>query len=236
MTLSVVIPTWNEASVIGVAVAKAMAVARVGEVIVSDGGSTDGTVELAHAAGARVISGAKGRGAQQRLGAESASGEVIVFLHADTWLDARAGDTIHQTLQSPSAGRPVVGGAFTKRFRDASWIMRGARARSWLFFQLTGYAFGDQAIFVRRSALEQLGGMPPVPLMEEFELCRLLRSGGRLVLLRPSVSTSARRFCEKGILTTYVRMVRVLWLYRCGVSPAELQGIYEGRTKSTDCR
>lgn len=229
MTLSVVIPTWNEASSISVAVSKALAINRVTQVIVSDGGSVDETCALAYAAGARVMSGARGRGSQLRLGAAACAGEVIVLLHADTWLHPAAGDAIERAFRPSGVKRPVVAGAFTKRFRDAPSIMRGARWRSWLFFQFTGYAFGDQAIFVRREVLEQIGGVPPVPLMEEFELFRRLRSVGRMVLLQPSVTTSARRFRQHGIVKTYGRMMRVLWLYRRGVSPDELAKIYDGR-------
>ncbi|HTI68406.1 MAG TPA: TIGR04283 family arsenosugar biosynthesis glycosyltransferase [Candidatus Limnocylindria bacterium] len=228
MTLSVIIPTWNEAAAIETVVKRARAVPEVVEIIISDGGSTDGTLDVARRQGTRIVTGAKGRGAQMRLGAESATGDVVLFLHADTWVRPAIGQSIARALQVPNASvRPIVGGAFYKRFRDAPWYMRGARFRSWAFFRIFGVPLGDQAIFVRRQVLEAVGGMPPLPLMEEFELVRRLRRVGKLVLLRPSVSASARRFVTRGVFSTYWRMTRVLWFYTCGTPPAELERVYE---------
>jgi hypothetical protein len=151
----------------------------------------------------------------------------VVLLHADTWLPPTAGAAISGALEFRRSKVPVVGGGFLKGFRDAPWIMRGARFRSWAFVKLTGVVLGDQAMFVRRRILEQIGGVPEVPLMEEFVLCRRLRAVGRLVLLSPSVSTSARRFRRNGVVTTYTRMARALWLYSRSASWDDIRAIYE---------
>ena len=227
MTLSVVIPTLNESGSLPGALDSVFRVPEVSEVLVVDGGSTDGTEALARARGCRWIPSARGRGLQCRVGALAAKSDVVLFLHADTWLPSGAGRAIEAALEGSAISNPVVGGAFRKRFRDAPWCMRGARFRSWLWFQLTCRPFADQAIWVRRSALESVGGCPDLPLMEEFELVRRLRNVGRIVLLGEVVSTSARRFRRRGVFRTYLLMARILAAHAAGTPPDELRRRYE---------
>ncbi len=227
MTLSVVIPALNEAGSLPGALDSVFRVPEVSEVLVVDGGSTDGTEALARGRGCRWIPSARGRGLQCRVGAMAAKGDVVLFLHADTWLPAGAGRAIRAALDRSGTSDPIVGGAFRKRFRDAPGCMRGARFRSWLWFHLTHRPFADQAIWVRRSALESVGGCPDLPLMEEFELVRRLRQIGRIVLLGEVVSTSARRFRRRGVLRTYLLMARILVAHAVGTSPEELRRRYE---------
>lgn len=222
---SVIIPTWNEAAELPETLRRVRALPEVGELIVSDGGSSDDTCNFASGAGARVVVGTKGRGFQLRRGAELARSEVVLLLHADTWLPPNAGAAIRRALK-PSA---AVGGAFYKAFRDPHWLMRGSRLRCWWRMHTRQFAYGDQAIFVRRDVLERLGGVPAVPLMEEHELCRRLRPIGRLVLAAATVTTSARRFHERGVLRTYWRMAVANARWHRGASPEELRGFYERR-------
>lgn len=221
--ISAVIPTWNEAGNLEATVAHLRVIPEIVEVLVSDGGSTDGTCELAARLGCRVLKGAKGRGQQMRLGAAEATGDAVVLVHADTWLAPDAGQAMVRCLRDPL----VVGGGFWKRFRDAPWTMRGSRFRCWLRLWWGGRILGDQGMFVRRSVLEGVGGVPGQPLMEEIELCRRLRRVGRLALAGAGVSTSARRFTGRGVLRTYWLMGRVSWDYRRGVPPEELARRYE---------
>ena len=133
MTISVVIPTLNEAAELRATLACVAGVPEVTEVIVSDGGSVDDTVSLARAAGARVVSGPRGRGGQLRRGADLATGDVVLLLHADTWLPPDAGVAIQRVMEGAGAGGPVVGGAFLKAFRNPPWLTRGSRLRCrWL--------------------------------------------------------------------------------------------------------
>lgn len=220
MTVSVVIPTLNEAHALPATLA---AIGTGAEVIVSDGGSSDATIALAHAAGARVIEGTSGRGRQLAAGIAASSGEVLLLVHADTWLPPTALAAVIKVMES----RDVAGGGFHKRFRDGPALLRwGDVFRSMLVYRVTGRLFGDQSIFARKSALVAAGGMPDWPLMEDFELCRRLRTQGRLVLLREVVETSGRRFSEQGLWRTWWRMTLVLIGHTLGARPETLARLY----------
>ena len=233
MTFSVVIPTLNEEQSLPGTLSAALrakaaghALGHAGGIVVSDGGSTDATCALAQAAGVRVFSGPPGRGRQMAAGVQATEGDVVVLVHADTWLPETAFVAIARVLQDSQ----VVGGGFRKRFRDGPPLLRfGAGLRSILFFRVTGRLFGDQAIFARRSALEAAGGVPEWPLMEDFELCRRLRTVGRLTMLRDEVWTSGRRFSEQGTLRMWWRMAAVMWGHSRGATPEESSRRYLGR-------
>lgn len=229
MTISVVIPTLNEAAELPETLRRCAAVSEVVEVVVSDGGSSDGTSLIASAAGARWIVGSPGRGGQLRRGAEGTVGDVVLLLHADTWLPPDAGTAISRALESPD----VVAGAFQKVLRDPPWLTRGSRLRCRMRMACFQFAYGDQAIFVRNEVLRQVGGVPDVPLMEEHRLCAALRRRGRLALAGATVSTSARRFRARGPLRTYVLMAHVSLRYWMGARPETLRRIYEGRVNAT---
>lgn len=236
MRLSVVIPTLNEASELPATLRHIAAVPEVVEIIVSDGGSRDGTEAVARATAARWISGSPGRGRQLRVGAAAATGDVIVLVHADTWLPVEAGQAIAAALSSPGleAGRSdasaVVGGGFQKEFREGNWLLRStARWRSIAYFRLTGRLFGDQAIFLRREVLEATGGVPDLPLMEEFALCRQITVRGSLTLLSATVSTSGRTFRRRGVLRTWWLMWCIQRAWIRGVPAEELSRRYRAR-------
>jgi len=221
--LSVVIPTLNEADELAETLRRARAVPEVIEVIVADGGSTDATRDIAARAGCFVTETAPGRGGQLRAGVALAKGDVVVLLHADTWLPASAGEAIGAAL----CDARVVAGGFYKVFREPpSWLVRGARFKCWWRWLVARRVMGDQAMFVRRDALEAVGGVPDVPLMEEVELCRRLRARGRLALADAVVSTSARRFAKRGVLRTYWLMWSVTVRHLLGTPPRELAAMY----------
>jgi rSAM/selenodomain-associated transferase 2 len=221
--ISAVVPTWNEAAGIAVTLQHLHAVPEIREVIVVDGGSNDRTREVAEGLSCSVVTSPRGRGTQLRTGAGLARGDVILFVHADTWLPRDAGEALLRCLRDPL----IVGGGFWKRFQNPPWTMRGARFRCWFRLWWNGSVLGDQALFVRRSALEAAGGVPEQPLMEEIELCRRLRRVGRLALAGATVTSSERRFRERGVLRTYWLMWRVSRAYRRGVPPEELARLYD---------
>ncbi len=225
MRISVVIPALDEAAELPATLLRARAVPEVAEIILSDGGSRDATRQIAEQAGAQVVTGTKGRGHQLRAGASAASSEVVLLLHADTWLAPGAGRAIAGAFADPR----VVGGACSKAFREPHWLMRGSRARCAWRMRAFQFAYGDQAIFVRRDVLERVGGIPAVPLMEEHELCRALRGVGKLVLADTVVTTSARRFRDRGVLRTYWRMAMANLRWNLGVSPEAIRRAYERR-------
>jgi rSAM/selenodomain-associated transferase 2 len=219
--LSVIIPTLNEASELPETLKRARAIPEVLEIIVVDAGSTDDTRAIARDHNCIVIESEPSRGKQLRLGAQRASGDVVLFLHADTWLPENAGTVIAETLARPL----VVAGGFYKRFRDGG-ALPGSRLRCWLLWALTNRLFGDQAIFVKRDVLENCGGVPAVPLMEEFELCKNISIQGRIALAKSTVLTTARKFREEGTLRTYWRMAQCTFRYWLGTSPRRLMEIY----------
>jgi len=221
--ISVVIPTLNEASELPATLRFIKKNPEIGEVIVVDGGSGDVTQGLARENGCQVFECPPSRGKQLRLGAFMTRGEVILLLHADTWLPENAGQSLLKCLEDPT----VVGGGFYKVFRGGSRLLWGSKFKCALRFHLAHRILGDQGMFVRRDALEKVGGIPDLVLMEDVELCRRLRTSGRLCLAKATVRTSPRRFDRLGVFRTYARMWRVFWQYRLGVAPERLKELYE---------
>ena len=218
--LSVVIPTWNEAPLVADAVACA---ARIGdEVIVADGGSTDGTAAIARGAGAVLVEAPKGRGAQLRAAAPLARGEVFLILHADARLPASAREAIFVALADPQ----VPGGNFLVRFFPESWFTRLLVPGNDLRRKLTRRYYGDSGVFIRSSALRELGGVEPWPVMHDYDLSARMERAGRGAYLRePSVLASARRF-EGREIGTLMRWLSIQSLYRLGLSPRLLGKAY----------
>jgi rSAM/selenodomain-associated transferase 2 len=213
LTLSVIIPALNEAENIG-AVVEAVRRASPHEVIVVDGGSTDATAELARQAGAIVLSSPPGRGLQQRLGAEHARAEALLFLHADTKLPKNFPAIAAEIL----AHTTVAGGAFRFQVDEPGlgyrWIERLVDWRC-RFFELP---YGDQAIFVRAETLRQIGGYPALPIMEDYELVRRLKRVGRIQVANEQAVTSARRWRKLGALRAALTNIGCLAAYTLGVS------------------
>jgi rSAM/selenodomain-associated transferase 2 len=215
--ISVVIPTLNEGDRVAAAVASARAAFGECEVLVVDAGSTDRTVAAATAAGATVVSAAGSRAAAMNAGAAIASGDLLLFLHADTTLPAGAAVAISSALRHASAG------AFRIRFdRPRPVIERVVNARSRLF----KVVYGDQALFVSRAAFDRAGGYRPIPIMEDRDLARRLRRDGGLVLLPLHVTTSSRRHRTDGDLRTLARAWLIQLLYTLRVPPDRLARRY----------
>ena len=222
-TISVVIPALNEADHLAATISSARAIPEVKEIIVVDGGSRDATRAVAEQLGCRVLGSEPSRGRQMRLGASHASGDVVLLLHADTWLPPNAGRAALNCLRDPT----VVAGGFWKVFRNTPWLLLGSRWKCAVRLFLGRRIAGDQALFIRREVLEQIGGVPDMHLMEEFELCRRLRQVGRLALADATLVTSARRFEKLGVLRTYFRMWYITNLYRLGMPPHKLSHLYD---------
>jgi rSAM/selenodomain-associated transferase 2 len=220
-SISIIIPALNEAEFIGETLDAASRVRGEVEVIVVDGGSADGTAEVARARGARVVTAARGRGAQMHAGALAARGELLWFLHADTRAPADAAECIARALRDTRA----VGGNFRIRFDGAG---AAARFLTWLYprLRLLGLAYGDSGFFVRRAAYERAGGFKPFPVFEDLDLLRALWKQGRFVQAESCVVTSSRRFEGRSFALTFARWSLLQTLYWLGVSPHALARLY----------
>ena len=186
--ISIIIPTFNEE---GELPATLKSIGNNLDVIVVDAGSSDKTCEIAARSGARVIQSEKRqRAAQMNRGAGEARGEILLFLHADTWLPPDAFQNIEHACGDPK----IVGGGFRRRFRSHSAFLRLTCALADWRCRAFGWFLGDQAIFVKRSAFEVIGGFRDMPQFEDVDLCRRLKNRGRLVFIKSKVQSSARRF------------------------------------------
>jgi len=199
--LSVVVPTLEEEDRLGDCLDSIEAQMGLAEVVVSDGGSGDHTVELAARRGCRVVAGPRGRGGQIRRGVAAATGDVVVVLHADTRLLPGTLARIMEALQR----RPEApGGACGMRFGEGEGRMRFVAWLNNRRAELFGIGFGDQAQFFRREALEAAGGYPDLPLMEDVELSLRLKSLGRPLFLPQGVAVSPRRWQRRGVLSNFL--------------------------------
>ncbi len=221
MHVTVIIPALDEEKSIASTV-DAVKSLRPDEVIVVDGGSTDRTRELSERAGATVLSSPRGRACQMNRGAQEASGDIFLFLHADTRLPPSALDDVRSALADPE----FVGGRFDVELEGDRWILRVVGTMINLRSRLTKVATGDQAIFVRRKIFKEIGGFPDIPLMEDIVFCRALKRKGKLACLRSRVITSARRWEAEGVLRTVFKMWTLKLLFLAGISPLRLKRFY----------
>lgn len=223
MTLvSVVLPVLDEAALLPGALAALKEAAPDAELVVVDGGSSDGTQAAARAAAHVLVKSPRpGRGFQMDLGLRAASGRIVLFLHADTRLpDGWPGALTSAFCALPSP----VWGAFRLAFDDPRPAFRLLERGAALRQALTGVPHGDQGIAVDREAALAAGGIPHVPLMEEYELSR--RLGGRCVALPGDALTSARRYERLGPLKTAARNTALVALWHLGVPPGRLARLY----------
>lgn len=221
MDISVIIPTLNEAATIGETLRRLRSSASC-EVIVVDGGSDDGTPELARPQADLVLSAGRGRATQMNVGARAASGQVLLFLHADTVLPPDFPALLENALRNPR----VVGGRFDVRLDAEGRLFRIIETLMNLRSRLSRIATGDQAIFVRGRTFLELGGYREAELMEDLELSYRLKRQGELACLREQVVTSARRWQRDGIVRTIGLMWLLRFLYFIGVSPSYLKTFY----------
>jgi rSAM/selenodomain-associated transferase 2 len=225
LKISIIVPALNEAEGIA-AVLTGLASLRNGghEVIVVDGSSSDKTAALARHAADRVFSAPRGRASQMNAGAALASGEVLLFLHADTRLPENADARVLQGLAA--SGR--AWGRFDVRIEGESRLLPVIAFFMNLRSRATGIATGDQAIFVRRDAFQRVGGFPPLELMEDIALSRSLKCVSRPLCLADKAVTSGRRWERRGVLRTVFLMWWLRLRFFLGAAPASLARFYDG--------
>lgn len=225
MRVSVIIPTLNEAPGIALTLSHVRQTGEC-ELVVVDGGSSDGTADIARAHADSVVTVARGRAQQMNAGARVATGEVLLFLHADTVLPDGFSALVQQALYDPA----VVGGRFDVRLDAEGWPFRMIETLMNTRSRWTKICTGDQALFTRRETFLALGGFPELELMEDIEFSRRLKKVGRIACLRARVRTSARRWQRDGVLRTIALMWTLRLAYFYGVSPRRLKTFY-GETR-----
>jgi len=222
--ISIILPVFNE-SLLLPSVLQSLARYRDGnfEVIVADGGSSDGTLSIAKQWSDRLVLSPKGRGIQMNQGANLAEGEILLFLHADSTLDPKGLDAIRESLRDDH----MVGGAFHLSIDSSHWglclVSFGANLRT----ALNRIPYGDQGIFVRKKVFERMGGFQDLPFMEELDFFRRLKKEGKVTLLKERIKTSPRRWDQEGIIKVTLRNQVFLGLYYFGVSPHYLVRWYQ---------
>ncbi|HEX5846337.1 MAG TPA: TIGR04283 family arsenosugar biosynthesis glycosyltransferase [Rhodoplanes sp.] len=223
MRLSIIIPVLDEeAEIAHVLAALAPLRSRGVETIVVDGGSRDRTVALAAPLADRVITAPRGRAVQMNTGAVAATGDVLLFLHADTRLPAEADRLVLDGLAR--SGRQW--GRFDVRISGRHPLLRVVAALMNIRSRLTGIATGDQAMFVRRDLFERVGGFPAIPLMEDVAFSRAAKRVGEPLCLSPRAITSGRRWEQRGVMRTILLMWRLRLAYSLGAAPARLAHLY----------
>ncbi len=222
-SVSVVIPSLNEEKWIGSSIRSALE-AGATEVIVTDGGSMDATIEIARTLGARVVEGEGMRARQMNAGFEATTGDVVCFLHADTLLPD---DGCKAMLESVARG--VEFGGFRLSFCEPSLRLSVAAFMINTRTSLTRTPWGDQAQFFRRDVFDAAGRYAEVPIMEDYDMAQRMKRRSRPTLLHTKVKTSGRRFLELGILRTAAVNWRIIFAWHSGVPPETLRRLYGSR-------
>jgi len=220
--VSIIVPVLNEADLIEPFLRKLRNLDANLEIIVVDGGSSDGTWSLAEPLADRVISARRGRASQMNAGAEIARGQTLWFMHADLNAPVHSIALIQKALSDPR----VVGGCFRLRFPRPEWIYRVSDSLGNLAVNLFGFALGDHGIFCRREAFRKVGGYPDVPILEDAEIYLRLRGEGRMVQLCDKVVTDPRTFEVYGRYRTTAVYFAILALYVLGVPIRVLNRMY----------
>jgi rSAM/selenodomain-associated transferase 2 len=221
--VTVVVPVLDEAAALPGLLDHLAGLAGRWEVVVADGGSRDGTPELAaaHPLAPRLVGPVRGRAAQCNAAAAVATGEVLVFLHADSRLPPAAHATLTAALRDPG----VAGGNFALRFDGEDRFSRVLTA--WYAIQRrAGIYYGDSAIWLRTAAFAALGGYRPLPIMDDYDLVRRLERRHRTACLAGPATTSPRRWRALGVPRTVLSWVVIRWLFLAGVPPSRLARLY----------
>ena len=222
--VSIIIPVLNEAAIVGRTLEQLQQYSEL-EVIVVDGGSQDNTVAIAQRREVKVIAVTEGRAAQMNAGANIAQGDILLFLHADTQLPPNFVELVIETLDRAE----VIAGAFeltiVGKDRSLRWIEMLVKMRS----HLLSLPYGDQAIFIPKSAFSKLGGFANLPIMEDFEFIKRARKQGKIAIAPAAVITSGRRWQKLGIWQTTLVNQLIITGYYLGVSPQKLSNFYRSR-------
>jgi len=219
--ISIIIPALNEAGTIAETLSHLKSGTHL-EVIVADGGSHDDTVRSARGHGARVIEVKAGKALQMNAGAAAAAGDILMFLHADTLLPRDFSDQIVSALNQ----KGIAAGAFRLKINSSAAGIRIIERMANLRSRLLQLPYGDQALFMKKTLFDEIGGFPDLPIMEDFILVRRLKHKGKVIIVPSAVTTSPRRWLYLGILRTWLINQLIIVAYYLGASPEQLTRLY----------
>ena len=214
MKVSIIVPTLNEELVLEKTLTQFQQLSPH-ELIVSDGGSDDDTRNIAGRFSHRVITGSAGRALQMNVGADEATGDILLFLHADSRIEPESYRKMQQCMQNPK----WIGGAFTLCIESGKWSLKLIALLANIRSKYFGIAYGDQGFFVRKEVFNDMNGFSPIPICEDLDFYYRLRKKGSVILLKEKAHTSPRRWINEGIFFTTVRNFIIAVLFGLGFPP-----------------
>ena len=218
--ISIIIPVLNEAKILEKTLSQLQSELGPHELIIVDGGSSDGSVPIAEKYG-KVVTFERGRAKQLNAGAAAASGDILIFLHADIRLESGALAAVETALTSG-----YVGGGFRQKIDGKNILYRAIEIAGNIRGKYLKVFYGDSGIFLKRADFERIGGFPEIPILEEMEFSRNMRKLGKTTLVLPHIHISARRWETKGIVRTTVNNWLITLLYFLKFSPEQLAKLY----------
>ena len=221
MKVSIIVPTLNEELVLEKTLTQFQQLSPH-ELIVSDGGSDDDTRNIAGRFSHRVITGSAGRALQMNVGADEATGDILLFLHADSRIEPESYRKMLQCMQNPK----WIGGAFTLCIESGKWSLKLIALLANIRSKYFGLAYGDQGFFVRKEVFKDMNGFSPLPICEDLDFYYRLRKKGSVILLKEKAHTSPRRWIKEGILFTTARNTLIAVLFGLGFPPHMLTKWY----------
>ncbi len=227
MKVSIIVPTLNEELVLEKTLTQFQQLSPH-ELIVSDGGSDDGTRNIAGRFSHRVITGSAGRALQMNSGANEATGDLLLFLHADSRIEPESYRKMLQCMQNPK----WIGGAFTLCIESGKWSLKLIALLANIRSKYFGLAYGDQGFFVRKEVFNDMNGFSPIPICEDLDFYYRLRKKGSVILLKEKAHTSPRRWINEGIFFTTARNFFIAVLFGLGFPPHILTKWYPLSTPS----
>lgn len=231
--ISVVIPVYSEADIIAAAIQSLVEINKgeLAEIVVVDGHPDGTTIKNIYDPSVIALTSPKGRAVQMNMGARNASGDILLFLHADTALPCSGLREIVETMETGK----YVAGAFNIGPGSKNLFLKHIYYTSYLRSRITRIPYGDQAIFVRKDYFQKIGGYPVVPLLEDVRLMvKIKQNKDKICILKEKVKTSSRRYEEEGMIYGWLRNHRIRILHHFGVSPERLAKLYpDTRRKKT---
>jgi len=214
LKVSIIVPTLNEELVLEKTLTQFQQLSPH-ELIVSDGGSDDGTRNIAGRFSHRVITVSAGRALQMNVGADEATGDILLFLHADSRIEPESYRKMLQCMQNPK----WIGGAFKLCIESGKWSLKLIALLANIRSKYFGLAYGDQGFFVRKEVFKDMNGFSPLPICEDLDFYHRLRKKGPVILLKEKAHTSPRRWIKEGILFTTARNTLIAVLFGLGFPP-----------------